>query len=442
MKTFLLVLAILSSALAAHAQSRIDSMKIVTESSSLEIYGEFAAEGSVTVEDISLPVTSWSNSLIVCTIQDTGRGSAGAVIVSSEGQNSEPKNITLWEGSWSQDYVERHSRDIGNAQSLQYRVRLDLHDAILHQQRYSRYALDSSSIVRVVDYSSTPWSPKYGYETNWRTESSKRACEESEYDAGFRGMSALDLLSRNLGISVSEIRGVEERITWMDSTGQGSEINVVTYPGFAFSLPLNEKFNPMRIDTFWYPFGNDRTVGSRHAAGTVHFLPPDSLLSLASKPEVKPSFVMSNSVAIGWSAMMNVLDYEIELSNEVAFINPIISRTTADSVIVLSINDPARYYLRVRGRNQYGSTAWAPTKQFDFLPASVETEKVRNGLRMIEDRLTNHSEQPIACRVYDLLGRKQAEFKLEPMASVRLAHLTRPMLVIVHGRTHETMLVP
>jgi hypothetical protein len=395
MKTLILVLAILSSALAAYAQPRIDSMKIVTESSSLEIYGEFAATGSVTVEDVSLPVTSWSNSLIVCTIQDTGRGSAGAVIVSSEGQNSEPKNITLWEGSWSQDYLERHSRDLGNSQELQYRVRLDLHDAILRSQRYIKFTLDSSSTARVTRYADAQYTPEFGYNTSWRIDSRSRACEQDTCESGFKASSTLDIKDHALYFGVSDIKGVTERISWTDNAGGHERINLLTYQGFSFHVRLDDRFKPIRLDTGWAPFGNDRTVVSQHAAGNVHFLPPDSLVELASNTRIKTPFIAGFGAIIGWHPQANVIDYEFQLSRANTFLDLDTSAFIVDTFAALPLSRSATYYARVRGRNRYGNAAWSETKQFEFKKASVARATIQGDLVSSGDRLYNNSDQAL-----------------------------------------------
>ncbi len=442
MKQVLLLLAILLPAVSVRAQPRIDSMKIVTESSVLQVYGAFSSQGAVTVDDVLLPITSWTDSLIVCEIQDTGRGSAGAVVVASQGLDSEPKNITLWEGSWSQDYVERHSRDLGNSQELQYRVRLDLHDAILRSQRYLKFALDSSSTARVTRYADAQYTPEFGYNTSWRIDSRSRACEQDTCESGFKASSTLDIKDHALYFGVSDIKGVSERISWTDNTGGHERINLLTYPGFSFHVRLDDSFVPIRLDTGWLPFGNDRTQVSQHAAGKVYFLPPDSIIALASIAILKAPFIAAFGVIIGWQPQENMVDYEFQLAKDDAFLDPETLTVVLDTFIALPLSSSGTYYARVRGRNRFGNAAWSATKQFEFRTSNVRRETAQSDLTFSEARLYNNSDKALSCKIFDLLGREQGGAMIQPNTSAYVGNLTRPMFVVIQGEPPSTILIP
>src|SRR6185436_5811716 len=60
------------------------------EKSQLQIRGSFGVDsGSVSIEDTTLGIVSWSDSLIICDLPDSGKGAGGGVIVQTiKGQSS------------------------------------------------------------------------------------------------------------------------------------------------------------------------------------------------------------------------------------------------------------------------------------------------------------------------------------------------------------------
>ena len=77
---------------------QIDSMLVDEAKKELQIFGSFGfAKGSVWVDSVKLQIKNWSDTLIYAAISDTGRGTAGPVVVGGRGYQSESKVLTLWE---------------------------------------------------------------------------------------------------------------------------------------------------------------------------------------------------------------------------------------------------------------------------------------------------------------------------------------------------------
>jgi len=77
----------------------IEKMEIDEYTSLLQIHGSFGSErGKVTVDDKEITnISEWSPVLIMCTIPETGTGSAGDVIVSVRDLKSNPVPLTIWD---------------------------------------------------------------------------------------------------------------------------------------------------------------------------------------------------------------------------------------------------------------------------------------------------------------------------------------------------------
>jgi hypothetical protein len=92
------VLALLLSAPAFAQQPRIDRIAVDEGKGELVLLGNFQNSSSaiVLVDSVSLPVTSASDTIIRATIPDNGKGSAGRVEVSSNGNLSNSKILTYF----------------------------------------------------------------------------------------------------------------------------------------------------------------------------------------------------------------------------------------------------------------------------------------------------------------------------------------------------------
>lgn len=87
----------------------IDSMLIDEGKGVLSVYGSFGpVQGKVWCDSVELPVLTWSDTLVTATIPDTGRGSAGGVVVEVIGGNTDMKILTCWKFTFRESTVVHH----------------------------------------------------------------------------------------------------------------------------------------------------------------------------------------------------------------------------------------------------------------------------------------------------------------------------------------------
>src|SRR5690348_14302506 len=86
---------------------RIDSIRIDESKGLLLAYGNFGATiGDIWCDSVELGVVSWKDTVIVAAIPDTGKGSAGQLLVEVNGERSNSVLITLWKAKW---FTEHHT---------------------------------------------------------------------------------------------------------------------------------------------------------------------------------------------------------------------------------------------------------------------------------------------------------------------------------------------
>src|SRR5579872_3794142 len=75
--------------------------------SQLQIRGSFGVDsGSVSIEDTTLGIVSWSDSLIICSLPDIGKGAGGGVVVKSTKGVSNKRILSIF----SIDYYHQSFR--------------------------------------------------------------------------------------------------------------------------------------------------------------------------------------------------------------------------------------------------------------------------------------------------------------------------------------------
>jgi hypothetical protein len=96
--TFVLCAAVTLSASPAFAQkTEIHRMSVHEPSRQLRIVGTFgSAKGGVFIDNVSRPILYWSQDSVVCSIEDTGKGSCGPVQVGGNGYRSAARMLTSW----------------------------------------------------------------------------------------------------------------------------------------------------------------------------------------------------------------------------------------------------------------------------------------------------------------------------------------------------------
>lgn len=94
--TILIALALLASPLFAQ-QPSISYLMCDEAKSQLQIHGSFGIDsGSVSIEDTTLGIVSWSDSLIICNLPDSSKGAGGHVEVQSKNGVSNKRVLSIF----------------------------------------------------------------------------------------------------------------------------------------------------------------------------------------------------------------------------------------------------------------------------------------------------------------------------------------------------------
>src|ERR1043165_581610 len=98
MRYYIFILSILFCASPLLAQQPTISYLMCDEAKSqLQIRGSFGTDsGSVTIEDTTLGIVSWSDSLIICDLPDSGKGVGGNVRVRTVSGVSNTRTLSIF----------------------------------------------------------------------------------------------------------------------------------------------------------------------------------------------------------------------------------------------------------------------------------------------------------------------------------------------------------
>ncbi|MEI8134285.1 MAG: hypothetical protein WCH46_04285 [bacterium] len=99
MKYVFFILATLLCANSSFAQPPTISYMMCDEAKSqLQIHGSFGSDsGSVSIEDTTLGIVAWSDSLIICSLPDSGRGAGGHVVVENGSGKSDVRVLSIFQ---------------------------------------------------------------------------------------------------------------------------------------------------------------------------------------------------------------------------------------------------------------------------------------------------------------------------------------------------------
>ncbi len=93
----IIVSVLLLSSSAQAALPQLNSLSIDEAQSTLTLFGAFSStRGTVSIDSVNAAILAWSDSTIVCSIADSGRGNAGPVRVTTDHGASNILTISLW----------------------------------------------------------------------------------------------------------------------------------------------------------------------------------------------------------------------------------------------------------------------------------------------------------------------------------------------------------
>jgi hypothetical protein len=128
----------------------ITFLEVDETASTLYVNGIFGSDqGQVTVDGVPAGISMWSDAMISCTIPKSGAGSAGDVIVSVRGHNSNAVQLTAWTGTVS--FNQPSVGSLGTSYIFHLHFRTDVHTfrtkphetPLIPSQAGSRYMEDT-----------------------------------------------------------------------------------------------------------------------------------------------------------------------------------------------------------------------------------------------------------------------------------------------------------
>jgi hypothetical protein len=258
---FILFLAIPGSA----QPPAIDSMLIDESKGVLSIYGKFGTvSGRVFCDSMQLPIMNWSDTLVHTFIPDSGKGSAGPVIIFTGAEQSNARIISLWSGLYS--FTNDYPRHFDAANKLFFRIRTDLHSFLIHRTK-QLIPVDVMSTSKLeCDYRDlTPGSTIQDFRTLPLFSDGGRA------DSSFHCSASIDLTSRILKINVTQIFGTEPEcaVDFKDDLPLDSVYQLVDFfheksggPGSTFrELKADSTLFPLPVNALSVHIGNGVQMG-------------------------------------------------------------------------------------------------------------------------------------------------------------------------------------
>jgi hypothetical protein len=422
------------------AQYRTDSLRILEEQDLLELFGAFPViPGDVHIDEIPQRILHWSSSKIVCSIPDTGKGSAGPVVISSLTHKTEPRNITLWEGDWSRGRDEHHSRPSGSARGLRFRMRGDLHTALVKRNAVMVLTLRPQSRLYVNDYWGSQWTPEYGYETQLRTWANLPLTYDTAYKRGFKAKAHVYVRERRIRFDIYGVNGV----SYSASGSCESTHSEGSLDPFYFYLAMDSMYS---VDSVYIvEVGEWGVYTDTHRENAhVSFLPPTQLLVLRYAPllDTVTEVVSTGHMRLIWHTYAGVSQYHVQVSQHPGFAQPVRDFLENDTSAIVLLPRDTTYYWRVRGLNQYGMTAWSHTGTFIRPTAMAVDEELQPSRAWLHrDRVKYRTTgEALGVHVYDILGRIVDQFEISGEGERQLELQTRPLFLLVSGQTKPLIL--
>jgi hypothetical protein len=372
MKKYLILLTSLLASASYTQVPQIDSMLVDEMKSELHIFGSFGSvQGKVTVDSVDAPIKSWLDTILVASILDTGKGSAGPVVVRVGKQQSAPRMITLWKGTSSLSHWEIHSFSLTSGYSFHFLLRMDLYPLITQKNQSIRFFVPNKKTSLMESYSQREtYNPEYGYETDF--EMGQTLPEDTSLTSieGFVCQGFLDLSSKTLTFNITNIKGFEEQVSYIGSKGQPSLATSPYYVrDFTLDVPLDSLF---RIQSYYldtsYFNGVYGDVFNRF--GTYYFPPLLPKFVIINKPKLlfplsATFFSYRNNINLRWDSLLLLTNYHMEVSTDSSFSIKFIDTIISSPYYALEpLTGLTKYYWRVSVINSEGESPWSDVWYF------------------------------------------------------------------------------
>lgn len=102
----------------------IDHLEVDEVKQQLKIFGTISSlTGEVTIDDTLVNVVSWSDSMVIVVLPDSGRGSGGDVIIKDINGVSNKRTLSVFQAViWNTLFYYYNNPDVGGYQPVDYRV--------------------------------------------------------------------------------------------------------------------------------------------------------------------------------------------------------------------------------------------------------------------------------------------------------------------------------
>lgn len=402
MRTTIILLFALVAGTAFAQAPVIDSMLIDESKGILSVYGDFGtAQGKVWCDSVELPVLSWSASLVTATIPDTGKGSAGGVVVEDISLlRSVVRFISKWVGTITIGYhYDTGTGSTHHNTILHYAFRYDVHSLLVnHTLKSIKTSLMPGSLYELTK---DDW--HYNFTKNGMRLYASTSMQSAvpyyrdgiQYDSGFTCFINLHFDDNSLYISNANAKGFIEHNKWQEL------IRIDSFMG-----PIIEdksEYKKINDDGFDIEFGFDSLykITSKQTnitceSDTLFGAPPMKAFALRNNPSIiapkdDRDNLGTNDILLSWDILKYMDAYHIQLSKDslvngqragqsqqgVAYIVDTIVTSLDFQLPHLEKN--TKYYWRVCGVNTEGESRWSEVWSFTTgIRADVKQEQVKN----------------------------------------------------------------
>jgi hypothetical protein len=379
MKKYVIIVFLLFAGASYGQAPRIDSMFVDESKGQLHVYGSFGmAKGKLAVDTVQLSISSWSDTLIICEIPDSGKGSGGVVITENSFGKSAPILLTKWDLAIDWVDIWNHTgsngfspTQISDAQqifwNIFFRTSIDSNlnrkaIYVLNCQRISNgfWSISHDSQGGIPDYQTVH---QVGRGTLfWEDENMPLAPSHMSAHGVFDFVNdtcSITISSFCFGIDSTYEHHLEKGQTWVSS------VTVDT----AFSLQHDHAISFVLDPLFKVILGQDQNnYGiSKSVVSSPPSLPARML-------RVKPSlllpisgslFAYRDNIRLAWDSLALMTSYHVGVSTDSLFGTNSVDTTVSDrSFTIPPLLGLTKYFWRVSGINSDGESRWSDVWNF------------------------------------------------------------------------------
>jgi hypothetical protein len=369
MKHYLIILFLVFTGTSFAQAPRIDSMTIDEMKGELHIRGLFgSAQGNVTIDSVEMQVKDWSDSSIVSSIADTGRGWAGPVIIKNvKGLYSIERMISVVRYNDYAFHSEQHSRPYEYNNRLRLVFRIDLESILLNRSNGIRTLLAHNKTSYTKNCTLACPGNFSGFYLWSGMNQTIFANDSISYSTGLQCIIQFNPVERKFSYFVNNIKGFVTDISRRDIFGPGDTTVPAIVDNFSGNIILEASY-----DIKGYLFDTVNQWNYRDVithGGTIDFT-KTKIFELQKKPILTQPlsnilFSYRDGITLIWDTLPLMLNYYIQVSSDTLFSLNVVDTTISSNDIHLSPLYPlTKYFWRVVGINSEGQSYWSDIWNF------------------------------------------------------------------------------